>query len=171
MSIMLNIAHAYTDEVFYKIKPGKLHKGGTVNVSILDEKDSFKVKMRYEISKKTWLPVPTHYLKGETVQELPLSFKDERGYLELEALGTISTPKAVITFLKRTDFGELKNAYEILVRPINGKFRTKIIYHPEIPSLGWGKVDISFIDSNPLFNGYEVVAEINPQDEYTGQDI
>lgn len=165
------MAHAYNEEVHYKIKPGKLHKSGSVVVSILDEKDSFKVKMRYEISKKTWLPVPNHYLKGETIQELPISFKDERGYLELEALGTISTPKAIITFLKRTDFGELKNAYEILVRPINGKFKTKIIYHPELPSLGWGKVDISFVDNNPLFNGYEVVAEINPQDGYNEQDI
>ncbi len=167
MTTLSTLSSAYSQEAHYKIRPGKLHKGGSVVVNILDESDSFKVRMRYEISKKTWLPVPSNYLKGETIQELPGHFKDERGYLELETLGTITTSKVKITFLRRVDLGEFKNAFEIMVFPINGKFKTKIIYHPEIPSIGWGKVDISFVDNNPVFNGYEVIADINLLDVYT----
>lgn len=171
MTALSTSPNASSQEAKYKIRPGKLHKGGNVLVSVLEDADNFKVKMRYEISKKTWLPVPANFLKGETIQDLPLPFKDERGYLELEQKGTITTSKVKITFIRRVHFKELQDAYEILVNPINGKFKTKIIYHPQLPSIGWANVEISFIDNNPLFNGYEVIADINLVDEYTLRDI
>lgn len=52
MTTLSTLSSAYSQEAHYKIRPGKLHKGGNVVVNILDELDSFKVRMRYEISKR-----------------------------------------------------------------------------------------------------------------------
>ena len=144
----------------YTVKEGKLHKGGTVTVKVIDTVNAFKVKTTYEIDKKAWVPVGSEYLKGETITNLPEQFKDERGYLELETRKEMKIEKAKLKFIKRTTVGKNKDAFVIEVLPDNNKSRTTITYHPDLPALGWASVVITFISDLPLLNGYQVIAEL-----------
>lgn len=92
--------------------------------------------------------------------ELPPEFRDERGYLELEQVGSMSLPKADLKYLGRVDFRNYENAHKALIIPHNGKSKTEIIYHPELPGVGWGRVRTIFISSVPILNGYQAIAEV-----------
>ncbi|MCM2348842.1 MAG: hypothetical protein NDI69_02405 [Bacteriovoracaceae bacterium] len=157
--LFMNMAIA-APKAQYEILPGKLHKGGSAFTDVLPNQTSFTVRMGYAIDKKSLAPVPSDLLKGEVIVDLPLQFKDERGYLELETLGTMKLTDGVIKFVKRTTLGNRKDAFEVLVLPKNGKSKIEIIYHPELPSVGWGQAKVTFISGLPLLNGYEVVMKL-----------
>lgn len=144
----------------YKVLPGKLHKKGKVAVSILPDKDIYRVKMDYDVKKKDLVPVPSKLLKGSTVMEFPVKFRTEAGYKELEKKKHMEIRKAELVFRKRADVGKLKNAYFFEVRPTNKKSKIDIIYHPDLPSVGWYKVDITFLSKIPVLNGYELEAKL-----------
>lgn len=92
--------------------------------------------------------------------DLPADFRDERGYLELETKGEMKISDARLKFLKRINIGSLRNGFLIEVYPDNGKSKTRISYHSELPSAGWAKVEITFISHVPLLNGYQLHAEL-----------
>ncbi len=140
----------------YNILEGKLHKGGSAYTEILPNSQKFTVRMGYEIKKKALVPVPSEFLKGEEIIDLPLMFQDERGYLELEARGQIKLDDGVIKFVKRTTTGKLKDAYEVLVLPRNGRSKIQIVYHPELPSVGWSDMKVTFISKVPLLDNYQI---------------
>jgi hypothetical protein len=116
--------------------------------------------LRPPAHQKPWAPIPSHALKGQDEIELPLMFKDERGYLELEQRGQIELEEGKVIFIKRVNQGPLKNAYEVQVLPKNGKSKIDVIYHPALPSAGWAKITVTFVSSLPVLNGYKVVMEI-----------
>lgn len=145
----------------YKVLEGKLHKSGEVQAEVLPIEDTFTVRMNYSIKKKKLVPIPDSKLKGETVLDLPVEFRDERGYLELESKLEIETNGAVVKFVKRLDYKEYKEAYHAEVHLKNGKSKMTIVYHPEIPGLGWARVEIIFMSDVNLLNNYLVVAEID----------
>lgn len=145
----------------YSVQEGKLHKGGSLSVEVLDETNGFKVRMKYEIKKRPWIPISADQLKGETLLDLPEQFKDERGYLELESVGEMKVEGATIKFVKRVNIGTFKDAFEAEIFPNNGRSKTTIIYHPLLKSAGWGKVEIKFISDVPLLNGYTIIAAMN----------
>jgi hypothetical protein len=68
--------------------------------------------------------------------------------------------KAQLIFKKRADAGKYKNAYFFEVRPTNKKSKVEIIYHPDIPSVGWLEVDITFLSNIPILDGYELKARL-----------
>lgn len=140
----------------YNILEGKLHKGGSAYTEVIPNSQKFAVRMGYEIKKKPLVPVPSEYLKGEEIIDLPLMFQDERGYLELEAKGEIRIENGVIKFVKRTTAGKIKDAYEVLVLPKNGRSKIEIVYHPELPSVGWSKMKVIFISKIPLLDNYQI---------------
>lgn len=153
---MSSLAHSAQ----YTLREGKLHKGGVASVEVLPHDSLFIVKMDYEVFKRSWVPAPAEALKGDTVLELPTQFKDERGYLELETLGSMSIPDAELKFIRRTNLGKYHDAYEALVLPKNGKTKIEVIYHPNVPGAGWAQVRITFISNVPLLNGYQAIADL-----------
>lgn len=154
---LLTVSVSFAESrALFRILEGKLHKGGSAYTDVLPDSSRYSVRMGYEIIKRPWAPVPSDVLKGEEVIDLPGEFKDERGYLELEARGTISIPDGEIKFVRRTSLGNKKDAYLLMVYPKNGKSKIEIVYHPELPSVGWGRMKITFISQIPLLNGYEI---------------
>ncbi|MBC7540236.1 MAG: hypothetical protein H7281_15530 [Bacteriovorax sp.] len=146
----------------YHILKGSLHKGGIAKIEITDKtKKKFIAKMNYEIYKRMLVPVPSKFLKGETIIELPPEFKDKRGYLLLEKKGTMDIEKAKIKFIRRTTWQGKNDAMEILILPTNGKSRVQVTYHPTIPAAGWGRVIITFISPYPILDGYHADFELN----------
>jgi hypothetical protein len=148
------------NSTFYKVSKGKLHTKGSVVVSILPDKDKFKVEMNYKLKKKRLVPVPEKLLIGKTIMEFPQEFRTERGYKELEKHKTLEIPKANLRFVKRADYGNLRNAYFLEVFPKNKKTKIDIIYHPSIPAVGWSLVEIEFISNIPVLDGYELQAKL-----------
>lgn len=144
----------------YQVKPGKLHRKGKVIVNILPDTEQFRVKMDFNVKKKEFVPVPAKLLKGSTVMEFPKKFRTEAGYKDLEKKKHMDIHKAELRFIKRQDVGKLKNAYFFEVRPTNKKSKIEIIYHPDLPSVGWLEVDITFLSSIPVLNGYELKARL-----------
>lgn len=145
----------------YKIKKGKLHEGGKVHVEILPESEKFKVLMTFAVKKKKYVPVPEKLLKGDTTMEFPDEFRTEKGYKHLEQAKTLEIPKARLQFVKRVPLpNQKKEAYLLKVLPNNKKTEIEILYHPSLPSVGWERVDITFISKIPLLDGYEVKAEL-----------
>lgn len=156
-SVLLFTVNVFaTTKANYNILEGKLHKGGKAYTEVLPNSKSFTVRMGYEISKKPLVPVPSEYLKGEEIIDLPLMFQDERGYLELETRGQIKLDDGVIKFVKRTTAGNLKDAFEVLVLPKNGRSKIEIVYHPDLPSVGWSKMKVTFISKVPLLDNYQI---------------
>lgn len=146
----------------YKIKKGKLHEGGKVHVEILPVKEQFKVQMTFAVKKKKFVPVPDKLLKGDTIMEFPDEFRSEKGYKHLEQAKMMEIPKAKLQFISRVDLpGQTKKAYLLKVLPNNKKTEIEILYHPKLPSVGWEKVEITFISKIPLLDGYEVKAQLN----------
>lgn len=92
--------------------------------------------------------------------EFPEEFRTEVGYQHLEKQKSMDIPKAVLKFVKRADFGNLKNAYYLEVLPINKKTKIDIIYHPGLPSVGWERVKITFTSNIPVLDGYELIAQL-----------
>lgn len=145
----------------YQIEKGKLHTGGTARVEVLESSaEKFVAKLNYHIQKKILVPIPEDQLQGETIFEFPPEFRDERGYLELETKGSIELEKARIQFVKKVSFRGLKDAYQILILPKNGRSKVEVVYHPSIRAAGWGKILVTFINSVPIFNGYQINIEI-----------
>lgn len=159
--ILIFSSYAYAQSnADYRVLAGKLHKSGSVKVSILPTPQKFKVQMDYDVKKKDWVPVPAKLLKGKSVMEFPEDFKTESGYQNLEKQKSMTIHKAILKFVKRADFGNLKNAYFLQVLPTNKRTKIDIVYHPSLPSVGWEKVKITFISKIPLLNGYVLVAEL-----------
>lgn len=145
----------------YQIEKGKLHTGGSARVEVLESSAlKFVAKLNYQIQKKILVPIPEDQLKGETIFEFPPEFRDERGYLELETKGALELEDARILFVKRVSWRGLKDAYQILILPRNGRSKVEVIYHPSIKAAGWGKILVTFINSVPIFNGYQINIEI-----------
>lgn len=146
----------------YHIKKGKLHTGGKAQVEVIEKSaDKFSTKLNYQIYKKILVPIPEDQLQGETIFEFPPEFGDERGYLELETKGVIELEKAQLQFVKRVTWRGLANAYQVLILPKNGRSKIEAIYHPSLKASGWAKVIVTFINSVPIFNGYQIVIELD----------
>lgn len=146
--------------VQYQVLPGKLHKKGEVRITVLPDTQKYMVEMVYKVKAKDLVPIPSKLLSGQTSMEFPLEFKTEAGYQELERVKTMEIPKAIIKFVKRADFGTLKNAYFLEVYPTNKKSKIHIIYHPSLPEVAWQEVKITFLSDIPVLNGYELFAEM-----------
>ena len=147
-----------TTKASYEVLEGKLHKGGFITVEVLPDSSKFSVKVQFDIQKKMLVPVPADYLKGDYTLELPLEFKDERGYLELESKGSIDISKAQVKFIKRETIGKWTDAFEAEVLPSNGKFKLRAYYHPDIPAVGWARLDLVFLMDIPMLKNYEIAA-------------
>lgn len=144
----------------YKVQPGKLHRKGKVIVNILPDPEKYRVKMDFDVKKKEFVPVPQKLLRGSTIMEFPRKFQTEAGYQELEKKKQMDIHKARLVFVKRADAGELQDAYYFQVRPTNKKSKIDIIYHPDLPSVGWLEVDITFLSNIPVLDGYELEARL-----------
>jgi hypothetical protein len=152
----------------YNVIPGKFHKQGNVAVKVLPNKASYDVEMDFEVKKRLLVPVPEKLLKGSKVYQFPIKFKSKQGYVDLEKSKTIVTPKAVLNFVKRGNFGRLKDAYFIQVLPTNKKSKIDIIYHPSLASVGWARIKITFLSNIPLLHNYELEAEVDNYSSITG---
>jgi hypothetical protein len=144
----------------YKIASGKLHKKGTAKISVLPDTNKYHVKLSYKLKEKDFVPVPKKFLNDEKVMEFPKEFRTVAGYKHLESVKSLEVNKAVIHFERRGDFGELKNAYFIEVRPTNKKSKINIVYHPSLPDAGWKQVTIKMISNIALLDGYKLVANL-----------
>jgi hypothetical protein len=142
----------------YTLKEGKLHKSGKIDVEVKTYEKTMIVNLNYDIDKKALVPIPSKVLKGKKDFEVPLIFKDEQGYLELERLGFMETEKAFIKFIGRVNLGELTNAYSFEILPKNGKSKLEGVYHPTLPGIGWKYLKLKFLGNIPLLNGYETIA-------------
>lgn len=156
------------NEAHYNVLPGKLHKKGSVAVKVLPNKTSYDVEMNFEVKKKALVPVPEKLLRGSKVYQFPIKFKTKEGYVELEKSKSMLIPKAVLNFVKKGNFGKLKNAYFIQVLPVNKKSKIDIIYHPSLASVGWARIKITFLSKFPLLNNYELEAEVDNYGTITG---
>lgn len=142
----------------YTLKEGKLHKSGKVDVEVKTDEKTMIVNLKYDIDKKALVPIPSKVLKGKKDFEVPLMFKDEKGYQELERVGVMETEKALIKFLGRVHLGDLPNAYSFEILPKNGKSKIEGVYHPSLPGIGWKYVKLKFLGNIPLLSGYETIA-------------
>lgn len=150
------------DIASYHILKGKLHSGGKAQVQITENgPERFVAKMNYEIYKKILVPIPNDVLKGENIITLPPEFRDERGYMELEAKGIMEIEQAKLQFIKKIKWQNHKDAYQIIIFPKNGKSKIEVTYHPTIPAAGWGRVIVTFISNAPILNGYQAIIELD----------
>lgn len=145
----------------FKILPGKFHSGGSFFASVKstsDAKKTMTINLKYDIDKKTMIPVPKEYLKGEIEQDIPLEYLDERGYLSLEQTMTKDFSDAKAVYLGRVDVGIYKDAHHVNVIAKNGKSETELYYHPQAPGIGWVKVRMTIYPPLPILKNYTVVA-------------
>lgn len=159
--LLTSTLQASIDTLTYKIHPGKLHQGGTLEALVVKtdlDKKVMDVQIKYDVIKKPMVPVSADLLKSSMTLELPLEFQDERGYLDLEITKFRDSEKATIHHVGRVDIGNLKNAHHIRILNKRGKFECDLYYHPSIPELGWPKVKL--ILNVAILNNYEMKADL-----------
>lgn len=150
---------ALASDVNYQIKPGKLHKKGTVTVSVRPDLRTYVVDINYHLKKKSMVPVPDSLLSGKKTMEFPPEFRTEQGYKNLEKNGTVDIPKARLHFVRRVELTGAKGAgYLLEVKPTNKKSKLAITYHPSLPGTGWQEVRITLLSALPVVDGYEIIA-------------
>ena len=145
----------------YTVSKGQLHTKGSITTTILPDPLGLKVQMDYDVKKKRLVPVPSKLLKGKTIMEFPEIFRTEKGYKELQKKGVLDSPKAELVFVRRGDLNHLKNAYFIEIKPKNKKSKIQVIYHPSLPSIGWAQVNLTFLSSIPVLDGYQLEAKLD----------
>jgi hypothetical protein len=141
------------------VLPGKLHKDGTLKAtaSSFDQtKDQFEVVLNYKIVARSLVPVDPKHLTGSYTQILPLSFLDERGFLELEIKKTMNIKDAIIKHLGRVDIKPYKDAHSIGIYPTNGKSKIFLSFHPLIQGLGWQNLVLILHLNVPFLSNYEL---------------
>lgn len=161
LMLLTTALHASVDTLIYKIQPGKLHQGGTLETyvtSVDTEKNVMDVVIKYDVLKKPLVPVSADLLKSSMTLELPLDFQDERGYLSLEITKFRDSEKATIHHAGRVDIGDLKNAHHIRILNKRGKFECDLYYHPSVPELGWPQVRLLLNVS--ILKNYEMKADL-----------
>jgi hypothetical protein len=159
--LLSSTLHASIETLSYKILPGKLHTGGTLDASVLstdEAKDIMEVLLKYDIIKKPFVPAPADLLKSSMTLELPLEFLDERGYLNLEMTKLRDMEKATLHYVGRVDIGKFKNAHHVRILNKKGKFECDVYYHPSMPELGWPEMRL--ILNVSILSNYEVKAEL-----------
>jgi hypothetical protein len=159
-------AFATFGELYFVINPGGFHRGGsaTAKISSVDEVNGvMNAQIDYVISPRSGIPFPEKYEKGSRTEVLPLDFRYEYGFRDLEAKGEIELPKAWIKHLGRVDWGKFKGAHKIEMRAKNNLSIIEIIYHPDISYLGWAQVTIKLLNTIPTRKVYLVEAVVlNP---------
>jgi hypothetical protein len=161
LMLMTTSLFASVDTLSYKIQPGKLHQGGTLEAFVAKvdtEKNVMDVTIKYDVVKKPLVPVSAELLKSSMTLELPLEFQDERGYLQLEITKVRDSEKATIHHAGRVDIGNLKNAHHIRILNKRGKFECDLYYHPSVPELGWPQVRLLLNVS--ILKNYEMNADL-----------
>lgn len=146
-----------------KVLPGTLHKGGYLNVQILlidESSQTMNVELDYQVIPKALVPIPAQYLEGKYVVALPLPFQDERGYIELERAKKLELKKASVEFVEKTAIKGLQNGYKIRVTTINGRSVLDLYYHPSLPELGWGQIELLMSTNLPIVGNYILRAEL-----------
>lgn len=144
----------------YHFTQGTLHQGGRATLEVLNDPYVFKIHFSYSLEKKLLIPVPENYLKGKFTIELPSQFKEEAGYLELEKIKTMDTPKAKLLHEGRSDFYELTGAHLVHIILHNGRGEAQVLYHPFLPAVGWGEIRMIIKTDLPLLNNYNLIAEM-----------
>jgi hypothetical protein len=146
----------------FEILPGRLHKGGTMDVRVLSIDPVAKtmvVFFEYKILKRQLAPIPSEFLKGDLTQELPLKYEDERGYLELEIKKSELVSNAILKHLGRVQFDGSQDAHKVSIEPNNGKSVIQLIYHRSLPGLGWNSIKLMLRTSLPGLKEYQVEAK------------
>ena len=159
--LLTTTLHAGLDNLMYKIQPGKLHQGGTLELfvsSVSVEKNVMDVVIKYDVIKKPLVPVSADLLKKSMTLELPLDFQDERGYLDLEIKKSLDSEKATIHHAGRVDIANYKNAHHIRILNKRGKFECDVYYHPDAPELGWPQVRLLL--NVAILKNYEMKAQL-----------
>ncbi len=153
--------HASIESLGYKIQPGKLHQGGTLEALVVKtdlEKNVMEVLIKYDVVKKPMVPVSAELLKSSMTLELPLEFQDERGYLDLEISKVRDSEKATIHHAGRVTVGALKDVHHIRILNKRGKFECDLYYHPSVPELGWPQVRLLL--NVAILKNYEMKADL-----------
>lgn len=151
--------YAKNEILTHSINRGKLHKGGKLEIQITSETETqINVRIKYNLKKKSFYPIPDKVLNGSTSIKLPKSFATEEGYIRLKEQGQIKVQKANVKFIKHVDYKGLYDCYQFEVTPHNGEWVGTFLYHPDLPSVGWASADITIIDI-PIIGSYRMTSQ------------
>lgn len=137
--------------VKHKVLEGKYHTGGTISVSdvaLNNGSDEIKLMVNYHIITRFFLPNKT----GSLEVNVPSRYLSEDGYKELETAKSLNFRDARFTFLNRVNVGGFYDAYRVRIDPKSNKWTAIIIYHPDIPGVGWLSSEMTIKSSNYLVN-------------------
>jgi len=146
----------------FNVYGGKLHTGGRIEALVdPDQARSgvVTVKLKYAVRKKIYVPVPQSVLNGDEEQDIPESFLDERGYLELESKGSSELEKVTLIHQGRFNLGKFLNCHKVLIKAKNGKSSTTVYFHPSLKGLGWKMIELVLHTNIPALGDYLFRAE------------
>lgn len=161
LAIITSSVFAGIETLKYKVTPGEYHSGGTLEAVVgkIDPlHQTMEVQIKYDITKKPYIPAPGSMLKNIFMFELPLDFQDERGYLNLEQGKIIETDKVTAKHVGRVTLGKFTNAHHVKITGKNGKYVCDVYYHPSIPELGWSKLGLWL--NLALLSNYQLNADL-----------
>jgi hypothetical protein len=156
LTLFSQLAFSYSRDQF-KITQGKLHTGGVLSVEtgqVINRGKDIILNFQYKINKKLLVPVPSEYLQGNYRQIVPVSFLDERGFIELSRVKRIKVPEGTMVYVGRVSYGNFRNAYKLKILADNKMSEIEIIYHPHQDGMGWAKLKLTIFTDIPMFNNY-----------------
>ncbi|MBT3584961.1 MAG: hypothetical protein HN509_08645 [Halobacteriovoraceae bacterium] len=149
--------------IYHKMEKGSLHKKGDITFGNKEHSEKeFLASISYRIKPRLFVPFPQRHRQGNLEQLLPIEFASEEGYRLLEERLILSNPKAELHFIGRETIGEYKDCYKIKVLPISGKWSMLVWYHPDVPSIGWIRGELT-VNKIPLVGKYTVKSNWVPK--------
>ncbi|PIP96252.1 MAG: hypothetical protein COW00_15830 [Bdellovibrio sp. CG12_big_fil_rev_8_21_14_0_65_39_13] len=130
----------------HNVLSGKYHTGGTITVSDVKQSATEEVKLlvNYHIITRFFLPNKT----GSLDVIVPSRYLEEQGYRDLQVAKSLNFRDARFTFLNRVNVAGYYDAYRVRIDPKSRKWTAVIIYHPDIPGVGWYSSEITILSNN-----------------------
>jgi len=151
----------FASQIIHNILPGKLHTGGTLKITIIEERQTdFDIEIDYEIKPKLFVPISRDQAKGSFQATLPIEFLDERGYEDLATDGPMINQGATIEHLGLEDITGFINSHHVKLTPESKKWLLEAWYHPSVESTGWIQLAIE-LQNIPLVGKYKVYSKLS----------
>lgn len=160
LSFIITLSSSAFAKTNYNITRGKLHRGGTIDVTSAQKGSLAHMEIKFSVNPKRFIPgFVKKYLSGNHVEKLPADFLYENAYLDLERTKTLELKDAYIYHQGRVNFGRYTNSHKVLIKAKNGKSEIVALYHPIIGDAGWVNIDLTILKV-PVLGKYNIKATV-----------
>lgn len=144
--------------IIHDVESTRIINNGTYRIETIGlSQTEVRVTIHYELHKQWYAPISDQV--GDLVQDLPIEYTREEGYLDLEHKGQDRFQNVVLYHLGRVNIGKFSNCHKIQVVKQDGSWEAVAFYHPSVTSTGWTHMELT-LKKIPVLGDYTLVSNL-----------